>query len=144
LQLSLAVDSISQVLFRPGTKNMCFLEKPCKPLTVDTDVIIKLADLPHFNVGGRNIFGDNQGIYISTKDFIDKLIYRIILNVSHQNLFKEGIELAILEPGKPWVTGKLRFNISYEFIPNEPEIPETMTKELSSPLDDIRKAISSK
>jgi len=64
MQLTSAVDRMSSVLFRLGTENMCSLEKPSKPLTVDADVIVKLPELRHFRSSGHNIFNDNQGIAI--------------------------------------------------------------------------------
>lgn len=121
---------------------MSALEKPGKSLTVDADVIVKLAELRHFNMNDRAVFNANQGIYISTKEFVDNITYCIIKSFSPDKLFKEGIELAILEPGPPWVTGKIRFNIGYDFIPDKPEITETVPKDLfESSLDDIRKTM---
>ena len=49
--------------------------------------------------------------------------------------FTQGIDCQILKAGSDgWKKGKLKINISVEFIPDEPEIPE-----YQSPLDEIRR-----
>jgi hypothetical protein len=48
--------------------------------------------------------------------------------------FEEGVDCKILKAGDSgWRQGKLKINVTVEFIPDEPEIPE-----YQSPLDEIR------
>jgi hypothetical protein len=50
------------------------------------------------------------------------------------NWFEEGVDCKILKAGSDgWKKGKLKINVTVEFIPDEPEIPE-----YQSPLDEIR------
>ncbi|MBE9044616.1 KGK domain protein [Pleurocapsales cyanobacterium LEGE 10410] len=49
--------------------------------------------------------------------------------------FKEGVNFQVLKAGsKGWQKGKLKINLTLEFIPDEPE-------EEKSPLDDVRKEL---
>ena len=51
--------------------------------------------------------------------------------------FYQGEECEILKAGSNgWQKGRLKINISLEFIPDEPE-------EIKSPLDDVRQQIDS-
>jgi hypothetical protein len=50
------------------------------------------------------------------------------------NWFVEGVDCEILQPGKPWKKGKIRFRLVLEFAPDEPEPSDP-----NSTLDDIRK-----
>ncbi|MCT7957368.1 KGK domain-containing protein [Laspinema palackyanum] len=47
-----------------------------------------------------------------------------------EQVFIDGFECKVLQPGKEWQTGKIRINV--EFCPDDPTEPD-------SPLDDIRK-----
>ena len=50
------------------------------------------------------------------------------------NWIEEGVDCIILKAGSDgWKKGKLKINVTVEFIPDEPEIPE-----YQSPLDEIR------
>lgn len=48
----------------------------------------------------------------------------------NEQVFIDGFECKVLQPGKKWQTGKIRINV--EFCPDEPPEPD-------SPLDEIRK-----
>ncbi|MBD1920822.1 hypothetical protein H6F77_06950 [Microcoleus sp. FACHB-831] len=63
--------------------------------------------------------------------------------------FREGKDCEVLRIGvNGWKKGKMRIKLTVEFIPDEPEIPETPASkepEISqpqSPLDDIRRIIN--
>ena len=106
-------------------------EQHSKLLPVDDDIVVK------FPAGGVVIyfhrdllFDASQSPYNSTKIFVDKVAGYIHKLFRPLELLKEGIKAEILEPGKKWVTGKIRLRLVIEFIPDEPE---------KSPLDDIRK-----
>jgi hypothetical protein len=47
-----------------------------------------------------------------------------------EQVFIDGFECQVLQPGKKWQTGKIRINV--EFCPDDPTEPD-------SPLDEIRK-----
>ena len=54
-----------------------------------------------------------------------------------KRVFEEGVCFQILKAGSSgWQKGKLRINVTLEFIPDEPE-------ENKSPLDDVRQEIDS-
>ena len=58
------------------------------------------------------------------------------MNIS-KHLFEEGQECEILKAGSSgWQKGKLKINVTLEFIPDEPELEK-------SPLDDVRQEINS-
>ncbi|MGB5960690.1 MAG: KGK domain-containing protein [Coleofasciculaceae cyanobacterium] len=65
-------------------------------------------------------------------------------NRTNENLEKwldEGVDCATLKFGSEgWQKGKVRFKISVEFCPEEPEIAETPQPD--SPLDDLRQMIN--
>ncbi|MGB3403040.1 MAG: KGK domain-containing protein [Microcoleaceae cyanobacterium] len=68
------------------------------------------------------------------------------LNIGH-NLFTEGKECEVLKPYKGWQKGKIKINITIEFIPDEPEPVEEnghqQTDNLTeSPLDEIRQQLT--
>lgn len=49
--------------------------------------------------------------------------------------FDEGVDCELLKPtSKGWETGRLKINVTLEFIPNESIVNET-----ESPLDDLRR-----
>ena len=48
----------------------------------------------------------------------------------------------MIEPVKPWITGNIRLRLVYEFIPDQPEITEPSTGNLSELfLEDIRQTM---
>jgi hypothetical protein len=61
---------------------------------------------------------------------------------------QSGYIFRVLEPGKNWQTGRLRFRVVTEFIPDAFEEQETPTQESEqsndSSLDDIRNSVESK
>lgn len=63
---------------------------------------------------------------------------------SWDNWTVQGIDCEILQPTSGgWKKGKIRFKLTLEFCPDEPEIIETSTINQSvSPLDDIRKTMN--
>ena len=101
------------------------------------DVVIKLTKNIRISAGNFNLFDGTQFLYSSTKEIADKVAYFLINNLSNHDFFKEGITARILEPGKNWVTGKIRLRFVVEFIPDKPE-SNNKTGEFGSILDDIR------
>jgi len=110
---------------------MCALEKPSRPLSVHDNVVVKLAEPTQFWVNGNIAFDARESLYTSTKELVDKIVYLIIKGLSHESLFKEGIKASVLEPGKEWITGTLRFRFVFEFIPVESEITEKPATNIS-------------
>jgi KGK domain len=56
-------------------------------------------------------------------------------NGNTKQWFVDGVACELLTPKHNWRKGKVRINITVEFIPDEPEI-------LNSPLDDIRQEMN--
>ena len=113
-----------------GIESMNKQEQPAKPLPVDDSVVVKLPENTYFYINSNKVLDSTQNPYNSTGKLVDKLVSPLIDCLSPNKLFTKGIEATILEPGKPWVKGKIRFRLVYEFIPEEPEA-DTL-------LDDIR------
>ena len=111
-------------------ESMSKQEQPAKPLPVDDSVIVKLPEGKLFFINSNNVLDTRETPYTSTKKLVDKLVSPLIACLNPNNLLKEGIEAAILVPGKTWIKGKIRVRLVYEFIPEEPEA-DTL-------LDDIR------
>lgn len=112
---------------------MSELDKYAEPLAADANVILKLPEPKSINVARVCVFDGSQSLYMSSKDFVDKSrdAYQ---NVSHSELFDQGLKVTKLESGKKWITGNIRFRLVIEFVPDEPEITT------ESFFDDIRKA----
>lgn len=61
----------------------------------------------------------------------------------YTSFFTGGIDCEILQIGSQgWKKGKVRFKISVEFIPDEPESVEMRSQNSDSSLDDIRQMIN--
>ncbi len=57
----------------------------------------------------------------------------------YTSFFTDGIACEVLQVGSPgWKKGRVRFKMSVEFIPDEPEPVEMSSQNNESPLDDIR------
>lgn len=110
-------------------ESMSKQEQPAKPLPVDDTVVVKLAEHTRFYIHSRVVLDASQSLYTSTKELLDKLVSPLINVLSPDNLFGEGMEAAILEPGKSWVKGKIRYRLVCEFIPEEPQA-DTLLDEL--------------
>lgn len=63
-----------------------------------------------------------------------KAEYKGLLPGRVNSWFTNGIDCEILQPGKNWKKGKIRFRLVLEFAPDEPEPSDP-----NSTLDDIRK-----
>ncbi len=58
-------------------------------------------------------------------------------------LFDSGIECELLQTeGGGWQKGKIKINITFEFIPDQPDVTETAANSHLSPLDDLRNLTS--
>lgn len=91
---------------------MSNLEQFTKPLPVDNDVIFELHETQKvINYEDSYIFNSHQSPYISTKTFVVKILEKIVQHISHQELLKSGIKIRIIEPGKNWITGKIRMRL---------------------------------
>ena len=113
-------------------------EQFSQPLPVDDNIIVKLPENTNISVVGNGIFKvRGSSLYNSTKEFVNKLAAPIYEN-SSLHLFSLGVNVEILEPGKQWVSGKLRCRLVFEFIPDEQE-NNTTPSVSASPLDDLRK-----
>lgn len=120
------------------TETMSESEKPFKPLPMDDGVVVKLpTGTDIVTVGNRVFRASGSPLYHSTKELEDKIAKPIYDNSSRE-LFKQGVKVEILEPGKKWVTGNLRLRLVFEFIPDEPENSKPPGESVS-PLDDIRR-----
>lgn len=108
---------------RPGIEAMNEIEKPSRPLLADDSVIIKIPG--------------NQNTYRNTKEFAGAYTESINCYFPADEIFRQGIKVELLEPGKNWVKGSIRLRLVFEFIPNELENSKT-SGEYLSPLDDIR------
>ena len=70
----------------------------------------------------------------ATKLIEDNRTKRLINKVDNNVWFEEGVSFEILRAGSPgWQKGKMRINVTLEFIPDEPEE--------KSPLDDVRQEL---
>lgn len=102
----------------------------CDPkdvISLNSEKLINISKLQQavyqsFNVYGIPTIGDR----ISS-----------VLQIKNSKIwFKEGEECEILRAGsKGWQKGKVKINVTLEFIPDEPE-------QTNSPLDDIRQQIN--
>jgi hypothetical protein len=61
----------------------------------------------------------------------------------YTSFFTDGIACEVLQVGSSgWKKGRVRFKMSVEFIPDEPELVETPPQNNESPLDDIRQMLN--
>ncbi|BAZ06826.1 KGK domain-containing protein [Calothrix sp. NIES-3974] len=116
----------------------------------------------------KNIRNFNYGDVISVKDKIyktGKVIDNIIQSFKNKlysnlneylvnqfdmknianlpELFDSGIECELLQTdGGGWQKGKIKINITLEFIPDQPDVTETAANSHLSPLDDLRNLTS--
>jgi hypothetical protein len=113
-------------------------EQAFKLMPVEDDVIVKLPVGTQIMSGGLWQFdaSDSQ-LYNSAKEIVDRLAEPIYSSLEPKQLYEEGIKAEMLEPGRSWVTGKIRLRVVFEFIPDELE-NNKIPGELASPLDDIR------
>ena len=83
----------------------------------------------------------SQALHNNVSNYMTKYILEI-LNFNNnqknygiiQSLFFQGTECEILKAGSQgWQKGKLKINVTLEFIPDEPEVEQSL-------LDDIRQA----
>ena len=94
----------------------------------------------------------SQQVEIDTTIIINHHYYK-----ANERWFGEGIDCEILKIGASgWQKGKIRIKTTLEFIPNEPEVEEVITRneektlmrndleisQLESPLDALRKMIN--
>jgi len=76
---------------------------------------------------------------------------QIPIHREQYNWFGNGINCEILSPGaKGWQKGKVRFKVTLEFCPDEPEVAEVLTSngldkgQSNSLLDDVRRMTTKK
>ncbi len=113
-------------------------EQPFKPLLIDDDTVFKLIEDKTISVKGRGeIVNPGLNSFTSNKEFIDKLANSLLCLLSPQAILEKGLKARVLEPGKTWVTGKIRLRLVVEFIPDELENNGTLDKFASS-LDELR------
>lgn len=121
-------------------------EQTYNPLPISDNIIVKLprgTEVYYSSTNTKVINATSSLIHISTKEFADRVAGPTLEHIQPAELFQQGIQVEILEPEKKWVSGKVRLNLVFEFIPDEPEILETPIKSRSqSSLDDIRKAMN--
>lgn len=110
-------------------------EKHFKELPKSEDTVIKLSKGTRIDF--YNILFDaiSDHTYISTRQFIDQVVARIVSMASPKELFQDGFKLELLEPGKQWKKVNLRFRVVVEYTSDEPK--EIQPPE--SPLDEIRR-----
>jgi hypothetical protein len=61
----------------------------------------------------------------------------------YTSFFTSGIDCEVLQIGSQgWKKGKLRFKLSVEFVPDEPESVDMPSQNSDSSLDDIRQMIN--
>ena len=77
-----------------------------------------------------------QDLHINPMKIIYDCHHKPLRSFNNNNAwFEEGVVFQILRAGAPgWQKGKLKINVTLEFIPDEPE-------ENKSPLDDVRQEI---
>ena len=57
-----------------------------------------------------------------------------------EDCFNDGYICRILEPGKNWNEGRLRFRIVAEFVPDRIEVENKSDKPIENPLDTFRES----
>ncbi len=57
---------------------------------------------------------------------------------SAEDCFTSGYVCRVLEPGKNWNEGRLRFRIVAEFVPDRIEVMNEVVKPIENPLDTFR------
>ena len=112
-------------------------ERPSVQLPVGDDVVIKITEDVKISAGNASIFNGAQFLYSSTQEIADKLVKFIVSYAGKDDFFGKEIKAKVIEPGKSWVTGKIRLRLVVEFIPDELENNGT-SGELGSLLDDLR------
>lgn len=106
---------------------MSELEQTFKVLPVDGDVVVKLSEGTVIESFNTTAFDASESpIYVDAKELNDKVVGSIFDNFNNLDLFEQGVEVRILEPGKKWVTGKICLRLLFEFIPNKPENNKTL------------------
>ena len=75
-----------------------------------------------------------QNLHIKLIKWIDEGRKKRLIELNNNVWFEEGVDFQILRAGSSgWQKGKIKINVSLEFIPDEPEE--------KSPLDDVRQEI---
>ena len=75
-----------------------------------------------------------QNLHIQPKKLIDEGRRKRLVDINNNVWFKEGVNFEILRANsKGWQKGKIKINVTLEFIPDAPE-------EIS-PLDDVRQEL---
>ena len=59
---------------------------------------------------------------------------------SAEDCFTDGYACRVLEPGKNWNEGRLRFRIVAEFVPDQIEVENTSDQPIENPLDTFRES----
>ena len=77
-------------------ESMSKQEQPAKPLPVDDTVVVKVLERTYFYINSNLVLDASQSLYTSTKELVDKLVPPLIRTLSHEELFGEGMEAAIL------------------------------------------------
>ena len=76
-----------------------------------------------------------QKLHIQPTRWVDNDRGKKVINQDNNVWFEEGVDFQILRAGsKGWQKGKLKINVTLEFIPDEPEE--------KSPLDDVRQELN--
>ena len=118
------------------TKYMSNSEQFTHPLPVDDNIIVKLPEGTDISVLDNGFQVRGSSLYKPSSEVVNTLAAPIYDN-SSPHLFLLGVNVEILEPGKQWVSGKLRCRLVFEFIPDEQENNKTPSESVS-PLDDLR------
>lgn len=88
---------------------------------MDDDVVVNLPEGTLIESFNTTAFDASESpLYISAKELNDAVTEPFFDNFGNSELFEQGVEVRLLEPGKKWVTGKLHLRIAFEFIPDEP------------------------
>ena len=76
-----------------------------------------------------------QKLHIQPTRWVDNGRGKKVINQNNNVWFEEGVDFQILRAGsKGWEKGKLKINVTLEFIPDEPEE--------KSPLDRVRQELN--
>ncbi len=112
------------------------------PFPVDDNIIVKLpkGTRIYLTQNSHYLFdANNSTLYNNANELIKKLEHSVLKSsIGPDTIFKQGINVEILEPGKQWTAGKFRCRLVFEFIPDEQENNKTPSESVS-PLDDLRK-----
>ena len=123
-------------------KYMSNSEQFTQPFPVDDNIIVKLPQgtRVYLTKNSHYLFdANNSTLYNTANELIKKLEHSVLnSSIGPDTVFKQGIKVEILEPGKQWTAGKFRCRLVFEFIPDEQE-NNTTASGSASPLDDLRK-----